>query len=419
MRTQKVSRRPDKPLSIDRVEAYLKEAKAYEVPDPGCHGLYLRVLPSGGKSWAFRYSMGGRPSRVSLGLWPSVSLDQARAKASTLHGKVRNLEDPASAIKKQKAEALTVSDLWKRFETEHIDTKRPATQKGYKHYGKKYILPELGRLNVQDVGLAQVKGLQRKAARTSDRAANYTIAVMSRFLSFAEEDGIIPPGSNPCQAVTRKPEKPRQRFLDGAEVERVWECLEVLETTGAEVVIAEQQGKITYHLAPAAAAAIKVLLLTGCRYSEVLHLKWDEIAVRDEEGNAVAVLTEHKTMSRGDRLVVLSPEALEVIQSIPRHRLSPFVFAGAGKDGTIGNTLAQSWRAVRYLAGLEDVRIHDLRHTFASVAIARGATLEQTGQLLGHSTPATTKRYAHLIEDAARANLAKVTPGLVRRKKSG
>jgi integrase len=345
-------------------------------------------------------------------------LDQARSKAAVLHGKVRNLEDPAAAIKKQKAEAMNVSDLWVRFDAEHIATKRPTTQKGYRHYAKKYILPELGRMIVQDVGLAQVKDLQRRAAKTSDRAANYTIAVMSRFMSFAEEDGIIPPGSNPCQAVTRKPEKPRQRFLDGEEIERVWSAIETLEGEGAKVTIAASRGPIHYKIHPAPAAALQVLLLTGCRYSEVLHLRWDEIAVRDEEGNAVAVLTEHKTMSRGDRLVVLSPEALEIIKSIPRHSLSPYVFAGGGKDGTIGNSLGQAWRAVRDLAGLPGVRIHDLRHTFASVAIASGATLEQTGQLLGHSTPQTTKRYAHLIEEAARANLAKVTPGLLRKKKA-
>ena len=415
---EKKSRKPEKPLSIERIEVYQIEAKPYEIPDPGCHGLYLRVLPSGGKSWAFRYSMGGRVSRVSLGLWPSVTIDQARTKAAVLHGKVRNLEDPASAIKKQKAEALTVSDLWKRFDEEHTATKRPATQKGYRHYGKKYILPELGRMIVQDLGLAQVKDLQRKAAKTSDRAANYTIAVLSVLLSFAEQDGIIPPGSNPCQAVKRKPEKPKQRFLDEDERNLVWDAIEKLETDGAEVVISEKQGKIFYRLATAPGAALRLLMLTGCRYSEVLHLRWEEIAVRDEEGNAIAVLTEHKTMARGDRLVMLSPEALEVIKTMPKHKLSPFVFAGGGKDGTIGNTLGQAWRAVRHLAGLEDVRIHDLRHTFASVAIAQGTTLEQTGQLLGHSTPATTKRYAHLIEKAARENLAKVTPGLVRKKKA-
>ena len=127
---EKKSRRPARPLSIERIEQYQREAKPYEVPDPGCHGLYLRVLPSGGKSWAFRYSMGGRVSRVSLGLWPSVTLDQARTQAAVLYGKVRNLEDPASTIKKQKAEALTVSDLWKRFDEEHTALKRPATQKG-------------------------------------------------------------------------------------------------------------------------------------------------------------------------------------------------------------------------------------------------------------------------------------------------
>ena len=410
----KKTRKPDKPLSRERVEAYQPEATPYEVPDPGAHGLTLRVLPSGAKSWAFRYSLGGRVSRVSIGLWPSVTLDQARAKAATLHGRVRNHEDPVAVLKKQKAEALTITKLWDRFEDEHIATKRPSTQKGYKHYGKRYIIPELGRLLVQDVGLAQVKDVQRQAARTSNRAANYTLAVLSKLLAFAEEDGIIPPGSNPCQAVTRKPETPRQRFLSREELDRVWEAIETLETVGAKVTVAPSRGPVRYHLHPAPAAALKLLLLTGCRYSEVLHLRWSQITKREDGG--LATLTEHKTMARGDRLVMLSPEAMEILESLPKHRLSPFVFAGAGKDGTIANTLSHAWRAVRDLAGLPGVRIHDLRHTFASVAIARGATLEQTGQLLGHSTPATTKRYTHLVEEAARENLAKVTPGLKKRK---
>lgn len=411
--TERKSRRPSKPLTREMVEAYQPEPKVYEVPDPGCHGLYLRVMPTGKRSWAFRYSVGGRTARVSMGMYPEVTIQQARAKAARFHGDVRNLEDPAAKVKAEKSAWVTVSDLWKDFDEDHIKEKRPSTQKGYRHYGTTYILPYIGRMRVQDIDPAVVAEVQKRAAKLSNRAANYTIAVLSKLLSFARQRGVSFKDGNPCEAVPRKPTSQRHRYLRSDEIDRVWRALEILEDAGAEVVLAESRGKVFVKLPLPVATALRVLILTGCRRSEVCRLKWSEIEVRGEmEG--VATLLEHKTMSRGPKRVMLTEEVMQAIKRMPVHTDSEFVFAGEGKDGTIAGSLYQGWRAVRYLAKVQDVTLHDLRHTYASMAITAGLTLEQTGQLLGHSTSTTTKRYAHLVDEAGLENAARAAAKITR-----
>jgi integrase len=181
--------------------------------------------------------------------------------------------------------------------------------------------------------------------------------------------------------------------LNGEEIERLLAALEAAA------------------LPPLPGAALRLLILTGARKGEILGLKWTDLDLAQSR----AVLSDHKTISRGDRLLYLPPEGVAILDALPKHT-SPYVFAGSGKHGTLGSTLDHAWRRVRELAGLPGVRIHDLRHTFASLAIAGGLTLEQAGQLLGHSSPATTKRYSHLVDEAARANVAKVAGALARRR---
>lgn len=382
-------RKPEKKFSREFIEGLAPEEKRFEVPDPGCHGLYLRVQPTGTKSWVFRYSIVGHTSRVFLGPWPAVTIDQARAESFALAGRVAKQEDPASRRKIEKANTTTVTELAKRFDEEHIATLRTTTQRGYRHYLKAHVLPALGRLRLQDVGLAQVADL-KASLKGHPRTANYSIAVLSVMLAFAEEQGLRPPGSNPCAAVKRYKETRKQRFLDPGEILALRDALTTLEDAG--------------EILPLPAAAIRLILLTGARHSEILHLRWEHVDLAAGR----ALLVEHKTMARGDRMLYLPMEAIPLLKSLPKHKLSPFVFAGEGKDGTIGSSLRHAWDLVRSKAGLDDVRIHDLRHTFASLGIASGLTLEQVGQLLGHSSPATTARYSHLVDESAKANVNQI-----------
>ncbi len=394
------------------IEGLTPEPARYEMRDTRAPGLRIRVSPSGVLAWAFCYSLMGREARVTIGRYPAISIEAARSRALELGGQVQKGQDPAAVAKVERAKTLTLEQLSELYVAEELPKLKPSTVRGYTHYINDWILPELGKLRLQDIGLAQVTDLKRhilaqagksKTARKPNhkRTVNYVLAVLSRLLSYAEETGVRPVGSNPCQAVTREKEVRRQRFLTPDDVEMLFSTIAAME----------EEGK----LQPLPAAGLRLVLLTGGRYSEVLNLKWEHL---DVEGGRVA-LPEHKTDGRGERMIYLSGEAVTILKALPQHVLSPFIFAGRGKNGTIGGSLDHAWRDVRERAGLWGVRLHDLRHTFASLAIASGLTLEQTGQLLGHSTPQTTKRYAHLLDDAARQNVETATSLMQRKKAPG
>ena len=203
---------------------------------------------------------------------------------------------------------------------------------------------------------------------------------MSKMLNLAERWGLRPDGSNPCRHVEKYAERKIERFLSAEELARLGEALLEAERTQTEL--------------PSVVAAIRLLLLTGCRFSEIITLRWDEV---DLERKCLR-LRDSKT---GAKTVHLSEPAIEVLQSVDREPGNPFVIVGA-KPGSHLVNLRKPWCRIRASAGLDDVRIHDLRHSFASVAVAGGLSLPMIGALLGHSQPATTQRYAHLAGDPLR-----------------
>lgn len=381
---------PDR-IQLNRaiVEAFEPTEKGYEVADLTARGLYLRILPSGTKAWSFRYSLGGRSARVSLGTWPGMTVPQARDRVYELRDQIKKGKDPASAVLAAKGQVDTMKDLAAKFCLKHGPKLKPSTLRTYEMLLRIHILPAIGRIRVKDLELVHVARLHDKQAATP-RTANQSLAVVSKMLSLAETWGLRPSNSNPCGAVERFREERRHRYLTGPELARIGKAL-----TKAE---AEQRYQ------PHVIAAIRLLILTGMRVGELLAMRWEHL----DEKTGRQQLPEHKTDARGERTVHLPPEAVVLLKTIPQHKLSPFIFAGAGKDGTIGSTLSHAWQDVREQAKCEDVRLHDLRHTFASEGIARGLTLAAIGLLLGHSTPVTTHRYAHLVADKAAADVAKI-----------
>jgi integrase len=192
-----------------------------------------------------------------------------------------------------------------------------------------------------------------------------------------------PNSSNPCRHIEKFRERKHERFLTEAEFERL----------GRALAAAEREMLTT----PWIIAAIRLLILTGARLSEIRTLRWAEVDVE----RRMLRLGDSKT---GKKTIHLSDAALEVLASIPRLPDNPYVICGE-RPGTHLVNLQKAWRRIRRLAGLDDLRIHDLRHSFASVAAAQGLSLPVIGALLGHSQPATTARYAHLAQDPlARAN---------------
>ncbi len=211
--------------------------------------------------------------------------------------------------------------------------------------------------------------------------------MLSSLFTWAAREGYLGPGPhvNPCTGVEKFQEATRRRYLTPDELRRI----------GAALRVAER-----YHaIAPAGITAIRLLLLTGARVSEVLGLRWAEV---DLDAGALN-LPESKT---GAKTILLSAPAIEVLKAWPHFAGSPFVFPGEGRGPHQGQhrvDLHGPWTWLRRRARIPDVRLHDLRHSYASVAVSNGQSLPMIGALLGHSQPATTARYAHLMDSPLRA----------------
>jgi integrase len=207
--------------------------------------------------------------------------------------------------------------------------------------------------------------------------SNRVLAILSKFFNWAENQGYCANGSNPCRHVEKYREEKRERFLSEDEMKRLGDALneaEELKTTSPWIV-----------------AAIRLLAFTGARLSEIRTMKWDYV---DLERGTVR-LPDSKT---GKKTIYLNEQAIDVLEKIPRLEGNPYVICGNIPGAHLIN-LQKPWRRIRKAAGLEDVRIHDLRHSFASAAVAGGMSLPMIGALLGHSQPQTTARYAHLGQD--------------------
>ena len=210
--------------------------------------------------------------------------------------------------------------------------------------------------------------------------------VLSKMFSLAEDWGLAPAGGNPCRFVRKYKEGMRERFLAEHEYRRI----------GCELCVLEAEGPLPAR----AAAALRLLMLTGCRLNEILTLRWDDV---DRKAGELR-LRDTKT---GARMVPLTPTAAAVLAGVVRVPRSPWVFAGVTPDRHLSQ-LSTYWRHARGRCGLEDVRIHDLRHSFASRALALGESLTMIGRLLGHTDVGSTARYAHLARDAEKTAVARV-----------
>lgn len=304
--------------------------------------------------------------------------ETARAEARRLLGAVAVGDDPA-AERTARKEAPTVAELSARFLAEHAEAKRkPRTAREYRRLIEKVVLPALGSQRVADVSRADVARLHH-ARRATPTEANRALAVLSTLFTFAERIGERPDGSNPCRHVERFPQRRRERFLSAEEM------------GGLGDVLAAYGGS-PYH-----PATLKLLIFTGARLGEVLGLQWDWIDFERGE----ARLPDSKT---GAKTLHLPPPALAVLGELPRIEGVPHVL-GARRGTTF---IEAPWRRIRVAAGLADVRLHDLRHAFASVAASAGMGLPIIGKMLGHTQAQTTQRYAHLASDPVKAAAATV-----------
>jgi len=347
-------------------------------------GFSLRVRSSGSRVYVVEYrNRSQRKRRVTLGRHGRLTVEQARDLARQILAAVARGEDPAEERQENRS-APTFGELASRYLGQHATPKKkPSSTAADARMLRLYILPSLGRRKVTEVGLKDIANLHN-AMRDKPVQANRTLALLSKMFSLAERWGLRPANSNPCRGIERFPEKRRERFLSGAEIARLGAVLDEVERQDPFVVL-----------------AIRLLLLTGARRDEVLTLRWSDV---DFERSALR-LPDSKT---GAKVIPLGPAALELLVTAPRLESNPYVIPGRREGGRLVGA-HRPWVRIREKAGLGDVRLHDLRHSFASVGAAAGLGLPVLGALLGHSHPATTARYTHLADDPRQAAAARIS----------
>lgn len=452
-------------VSKSRVEALQPGDRDVFLWDDKLNGFGVKVTPAGRRVYVLQYSHRSRTRRMTIGRHGAgTTADEARQEAKRLLGRVSKGEDPAGERARLR-EIPTLHAFADRYLEQHARArKKPRSVASDESNLHNHVLPLLGHLRVDEISRGDVVSMMhaiaagrtartettrprgRRVVRGGPGAANRSLALLSKMFNLAERWDLRPPGANPCRHVDKNKERKLERFL--SEVE--------FGALGAALARAEAAGE---H--PSTVAAIRLLILTGCRVGEILTLKWDHV---DLEAGRLA-LPDSKT---GAKTLTLGRHAVELLQSLPRTKGNPYVLPGAaprpnrrkGGDQAAGGSkptkageghhfvgINKAWRRIRAAAtldlwrqnpaaadliadlerdtagavttdavrqaakekgldlvpGLEDVRLHDLRHSYASVGAGAGESLLLIGALLGHRQAVTTQRYAHLADDPLRA----------------
>jgi integrase len=376
-------------LTKRSVEGLATEEKDYLAWDRDMRGFGIRVYPSGKKTYLVQYRAGRRTRRITIGQHGVLTAEEARIRAKQLLGDVARGSDP-SAEKQAKRRAPTVASLCDRFLEEYVEQHcKPTTARDYHSIIRRFIRPRLGPLPIAEVTRADVVAFHH-ALRDTPYQANRAASMLSKLFNLAEDWGLRQAGSNPARRIKKFREEEKKRYLSDAEQMRLGEVLAEALEEGTESVYA--------------VSAILLLIFTGCRLSEILTLRWDYVTSHHLE------LPDSKT---GRRRIPLPREAYDILMELPREAGNPYVILGE-VDGAPLVNLQKPWRRIRSKAGLEDVRIHDLRHTYASVAMKDGIDPFTLKEIMGHKNLTTTLRYAHLADDAVQRAAGSVAARLAR-----
>ena len=346
-------------------------------------GFGARITSRGVRSFVLNYrTRAGRERRFTIGRFPDWSVVGARDEAKRLRRLIDAGGDPLADIETSR-DAPTMAELIDRYESEQLPRRRASTQIDYRSIIAKYLRPAFKHLKVADISFVDIDRLHRRISKAGHkRRANTVVAVLSKILSLAIKWKMRT--DNPAKYIERNSEHHRRRYLRDDEL--------------ARLVVA-----LAAHPDQTVANVIRILLLTGARRGEVLAMRWDDIDL----GAGVWSKPASSTKQDEPHQVPLSAPARQLLSGLQRSDSAEYVFAGAGRSGHVVE-LKRAWRRICRAAGITGLRVHDLRHSFASQLASGGASLPLIGALLGHATPATTARYAHLHHDPMRAAAEKV-----------
>jgi len=400
--------------TVDAIEPSLCDTFVWdtEIPGFGC-----KVTPKGARIYVLQYSRGGRDHRVTIGRHGiEFTAEQARNAARRLRGLIASGENPALARSHERS-IPTVAQVGTRYLQEYARPhKKPSAYAQDLRNLQNHVIPLIGALRVSEVERQDVARVMRDVAagktakdektklqgrrivRGGEIVANRVHALLSKMFQLAEDWKFRPAGSNPCRGAKRFAEHKVERFLSAEELARLGNALNAAKN--GQLIVdpsakapdkrkrggQKQIGPRSEN--PGAVAAIELLFLTGCRLGEVLNLRWSDI---DFERRFL-LLADSKT---GAKTVYLSEAALRVVREIEPNQESPYLFPGKRASEPL-RSVRKPWEHICKAAHLDNLRLHDLRHSFASVGAANGLSLPMIGALLGHSQPNTTARYAHL-----------------------
>jgi integrase len=376
------------------VEALTPAEKEYTFWDRDLTGFGVRVRPSGAMSFVAVYRTGGRNTplrRVTIGSTRKIEAEKAREEAKVIIRQAELGHDRAAEKAKARAE-MTIAKLCDQYMAEGCETKKASTLVTDQGRIERHIKPLLGKKRVSELTRRDVekfmldlangktatdertKARGRAIVRGGRGTATRTVGLLGGIMSFAVSRDLR--NDNPVRGVKRFADKKGEKFLSGTDFGNLGRALADLEAEGAN---------------PSAIAIIRLLATTGARKGEIVSLRWSEV---DMERGFLR-LGDSKT---GAKAIPIGAPALQVIECVERVGDSPFVFP-ASKGAGHFQGVERVWRKVRQAAGLPELRLHDLRHSFASVGLARGSTLPIIGAILGHADVKTTSRYAHLADD--------------------
>ena len=347
----------------------------YLVWDSQVAGLGVRVRPSGHRSFVWHGHANGAAVRVTVGSAALTNVEKARRECPMLQNgmELSGRNDWKDRLSVPFFQDFVMSEWWPAFQ------RRCARSwcRSVDHVLRRRLLPSFGRLRLNRIGRPEVERWFDAYSRTAPGGANNALQLLGQIMNSAVAAGHT--DTNPTRGIRKNPRRKLTRFLSGEEIDRLHRTLDRL--------VEERPSR------RGQADIIRLLLLTGCRRGEILRLKWSEV------DGPVLRLAETKT---GAKVVHLGGPAIAVLRGIQRQDNNPWVIAGR-KPGSHLTDLQHPWRRIRARAGLDDVRIHDLRHSFASGGLLVGEGLPMIGKLLGHTQVQTTARYAHLANDPVKS----------------